>query len=465
MDKIDRQLERLKSPNKYIRCEVCEQLRVAANLSQEAVTALTRTCDDPDPDVAYAAYRALLACEQVRVRSKSIPERSAATPDRRRVPVATRSMPFWYFPAMALNWVWFRIEPIFWPFFFLITGMVMILSPDVSPYDDRGSMCDPEVPFDCLILMVWGIPGGIVCIIIGLYLMAKGPSLPVGGPKMPAATRGKDLGCIGLMIGLLMMIVLPIAFEGTIAPQVLFWVLSFAGVIYLLMSSVEHGRYQNLHETWSELARQMGMSFVPGVRSSFGNHGAPSICGEYRGRHISLSKGGKHEVSSWSDLSVIPAVYTVISLSVANPANLWLFVAPTRPLSKKYGKILVTTGDNQFDHRYAVGGVPREFVQKAVELLMPRRILLLRGPQGTFQLTDNPAWVMNWRRPYIQIRGPELICRQSGVLTWVDTQIAFLDLLCDLAELAEEIGNQSSKCNGAGKDAWPKQISGAKLPQ
>ena len=442
MDKIDGQITRLTSQYRSIRYDACEQMRVAPNLPQEAVTSLKRACGDPDPDVAYAAYRALLAHRQDRVRSKSISERSTATPARRRLPVA-RSKPLWYFPAMALSWIKFRIEPIIWPFYFLITGMVMILSPNVCSYGDYGGMCYPEEPLDYLFLIIWGVPGGIVFIIIGLYLMVKGPSLPVGGPKMPAATRRKDLGCIGLSVGFILMIVLGFVFEGTITPEVLLGLSSFAGMIYLIMSGVDHGRYQSLQETWSELAWQSGLSFVPGVRSIFGNYGTPSVCGEYRGRHISLSKVVKHRYGGWSDLGAIPVVYTVISLPVANPANFWLYIGAIRSVPEKYGKVLVATGDKQFDRHFAVGGVPREFVQGAVGLMMPRRILLLRRPQGTIQLTDNPLRATTWRRPNIQLRGPELVCRRSGVLTRVDTEIAFLDLLCDLAELAEEMGSKS----------------------
>lgn len=61
MDKIDDQIIRLTSQYRSIRYDACEQLRAAPNLPQEAVTALKQACGDSDPDVARAAYRALLA--------------------------------------------------------------------------------------------------------------------------------------------------------------------------------------------------------------------------------------------------------------------------------------------------------------------------------------------------------------------------------------------------------------------
>jgi hypothetical protein len=60
MSDIDRQLERLRSPNKDTRYEACEELRVTASIPPEAFTALELAAKDEDALVADAARRALL---------------------------------------------------------------------------------------------------------------------------------------------------------------------------------------------------------------------------------------------------------------------------------------------------------------------------------------------------------------------------------------------------------------------
>ncbi|HEX6269639.1 MAG TPA: hypothetical protein VFZ43_05360 [Anaerolineales bacterium] len=60
MDSIALQVDRLRSPNKVKRYDACEELRLTPRLSPEAILALKQASDDPDPDVADAARRALL---------------------------------------------------------------------------------------------------------------------------------------------------------------------------------------------------------------------------------------------------------------------------------------------------------------------------------------------------------------------------------------------------------------------
>lgn len=61
IDRIDRQLERLSSPDKNTRYDACEELRVTPSLRPEATAALELVSNDPDSGVADAARRALLA--------------------------------------------------------------------------------------------------------------------------------------------------------------------------------------------------------------------------------------------------------------------------------------------------------------------------------------------------------------------------------------------------------------------
>lgn len=60
MSDIGMQLERLKSPNVYVRHEACEELRTAESLPEEAIRALEVAANDQDALVANAARRALL---------------------------------------------------------------------------------------------------------------------------------------------------------------------------------------------------------------------------------------------------------------------------------------------------------------------------------------------------------------------------------------------------------------------
>lgn len=47
--------------------------------------------------------------------------------------------------------------------------------------------------------------------------------------------------------------------------------------------------------------------------------------------------------------------------------------------------------------------------------------------------------------PSVELTGEHLTCEQNGELTNVDDQISLLNLLCDMAELAEEMGSDNVK--------------------
>jgi len=59
MNKLEKTISDLSSPNKNTRSEACEELRVADSLPESAITALEAATNDPDPLVADAARRAL----------------------------------------------------------------------------------------------------------------------------------------------------------------------------------------------------------------------------------------------------------------------------------------------------------------------------------------------------------------------------------------------------------------------
>ena len=77
MTDIATQLDRLNSPNKDKRYDACEELRVASDLPPEAISALEAASTDPEPGVADAARRALLAHRQIETDSISISEDSS----------------------------------------------------------------------------------------------------------------------------------------------------------------------------------------------------------------------------------------------------------------------------------------------------------------------------------------------------------------------------------------------------
>jgi hypothetical protein len=268
------------------------------------------------------------------------------------------------------------------------------------------------------------------------------PSSPTPAPsKMPGATRGKDINCISFFI-FIVAIMIAVIWSGS-WPAVL-GVALFVGVAFLIHREIEQSHYDVLSEAWSALAQQAGLSFIPASKSMFGNYGPASVRGQYRGRNISIKK--VFEVLEFPfgkyDDDDIYLVFTQISFSVTNPANFSLSVGENVWRPKPVVEGWIASGDKEFDRYFALKGWPREFLQKSVNLIMPRKSLLLQRPPRTIQLTTNPLGSTSWRRPSIELKGSELVCRQHGVLTDVHKQIALLNLLCDMAELAEGMGSK-----------------------
>lgn len=55
--------------------------------------------------------------------------------------------------------------------------------------------------------------------------------------------------------------------------------------------------------------------------------------------------------------------------------------------------------------------------------------------------TAYPLSWTTWSPPSIMLEGSRLVCYQHGVVTDTSFQVALLDLLSDLAGLAEEMGS------------------------
>jgi hypothetical protein len=91
----------------------------------------------------------------------------------------------------------------------------------------------------------------------------------------------------------------------------------------------------------------------------------------------------------------------------------------------------VSSGNQDFDKCFHALGSPRGYVQGAVDLIVRRDPHLL-------------PWILR-NSTFIELKGERLVCDQHAELTNVDDQISLLDLLCDLAELAEEIRSSNVK--------------------
>ncbi len=198
-------------------------------------------------------------------------------------------------------------------------------------------------------------------------------------------------------------------------------------------------RPQQLRQAWSELAERTGLTFDPGQQGLFGNGWGPMVYGEYHGRSLTIAK--LIEDVGVGDES-LPAVYTQISLSVLNPADFSLTLEEKQLFTRLFRKEGVASGEEDFDHHFIAQGSPSEFVQRALRLLVLQKALLMQRPRGVILVTDNSFSGTFWSRPSIKLKGSQLVCRMSGVLTDVGVQIDFLDLFHDLAELVEMMQEQ-----------------------
>ncbi len=198
-------------------------------------------------------------------------------------------------------------------------------------------------------------------------------------------------------------------------------------------------RPNQLRQAWSELAERTGLTFDPGQRGLFGIGWEPMVYGEYHGRRLAMAKLVVPECSG--DVC-LPAVYTQISLRVFSPRGFLLNLEEKHIFARLFRKKDVASGAEDFDKHFIAQGSPSEFVQKALRRIVLQKAILLQRPKGVIMLTDNSFSGTSWSRPSINLKGSNLVCRMSGVLTDVGVQIAFLDLLCDLAELAETMQNQ-----------------------
>jgi hypothetical protein len=99
----------------------------------------------------------------------------------------------------------------------------------------------------------------------------------------------------------------------------------------------------------------------------------------------------------------------------------------------------ISFGNRQFDKCFQLNGHPDIFIQKASQWIVQYPMLLER-PDGLIMLTDNLLSSTVWSPPSIHLEYSRLKYMQLGVLSDIPRQIQILNLLCSLAEIAEEAG-------------------------
>jgi hypothetical protein len=171
------------------------------------------------------------------------------------------------------------------------------------------------------------------------------------------------------------------------------------------------------NEIWSELARQTSLDFKP-----MGFLTSPSVSGEYRGRHLSLAR---ISVGDWESQGLI----TQLNVRVNNHGRVSLTIRGRWILDRLLGRSDVSSGNDYFDRSFSVKGSPLPFVQEALQIIVRRESRLF-----TLLISN---------RPSIWLKGPSLICSPAE-LAHVADLIALFDLLCDLADLAEQIDGEGA---------------------
>jgi hypothetical protein len=190
---------------------------------------------------------------------------------------------------------------------------------------------------------------------------------------------------------------------------------------------------------WSELARQTGLTYVPS-KQSFLSFISPRLFGNYRGRYVSMTL----EVEGGSGEYDVPTVFTKTTLQVINHAHLSLDIRDRRSLLRRAGKNDIRSGNDELDRRFQARGTPSEFVQRTIDLPDLQNILLSDESQSRIMKTAYALSWVSYSRPTIALKDWDLVCRVQGVRTAVYAHTAMLNMLCDLAELAEQAVSDSA---------------------
>lgn len=210
-------------------------------------------------------------------------------------------------------------------------------------------------------------------------------------------------------------------------------ILLFLAAGILLTANFNVRRHNRLTGIWSELARLMRLEIKRGRACLVGTPEPPSLNGIYRNRQVSIVKLVQHEGDYEG---TIPVVFTRITFEVANAYNRHLDIR-SRPFLMFLSKG-IPTGNKYIDKHFTCEGNPDNFIQKTAQWVGWHPSLLQR-PDGVIMLTDSLFSFTNWTSPSIHLENSELTYLQSGVVSNVPEQVNILNLLCDLAELIEEV--------------------------
>jgi hypothetical protein len=181
----------------------------------------------------------------------------------------------------------------------------------------------------------------------------------------------------------------------------------FALAVTLLLARIARQR----SEPWIQLARQTGLTLDPSsVWRSYSVHGT------YRGRQVHKAKLA---VGDW------PERADGFSLDVENPGMFSLSIRPLPWLFRIVSAPDTASAKQRLQGRFEFQGVPQRFREGAIDLIGRS------DPRLLASLVSHP--------PHIQLNGSRLVCVPADP-TYVNDTIAFLNLCCDLAELAEQMG-------------------------
>lgn len=176
-------------------------------------------------------------------------------------------------------------------------------------------------------------------------------------------------------------------------------------------------------DCWPELAQRTGLTFDPNIFNiPKGLYHYPGLRGEYRDHSLTVKLFGDSERNDPPN--------TFITIELQNRASFSLSIQAMRVLDYVNKTTEFPSANQDFYSRFSVIGLPREYVQGVVDLIAKCDPHLL-------------AWIMR-SFPSIELKSQNLVCSQNGELTNVDDQRALLNLLCDLAELAEKMGSDNA---------------------
>jgi hypothetical protein len=170
--------------------------------------------------------------------------------------------------------------------------------------------------------------------------------------------------------------------------------------------------------TWPELARQTGLAYEAGSSLQWYliHRHPPRLNGLYRGHHVTITRVTHYNYEHGN------SVCTQASLQVRNHGDSSLSFHPRR----LFQHACLPIRDVRFERNFTLSGEPPEFAQGAIELV-------LKAPPNLHE------WLLRSKpKPFITLKGPSLTCSCDAPRD-IQTQIALLNLLSDIARFTEEI--------------------------